>query len=131
VDELTAYHELQAYTITHGDLAFIHQHVVDAWTLQHADESTKPIAVAFALVGLYLHCERGYTGKQVQRVHMIMARRKRVWPTFALPNQRGALTVKDVMVHPSGPARSGNRGMVRVGMGSISPLPRKRSTLSW
>lgn len=45
MDEQTAYHELQAYSITHGDPAFIHQHVVDAWTLQHADEHTKPIAI--------------------------------------------------------------------------------------
>ena len=77
----------------HGDPAFIHQHVVDAWTLQHADEHTKPIAITFALAGLYLHCERGYTGKQVQRVHMLMARRKQTWPTFAFPCERGTMTV--------------------------------------
>ncbi|GIV82043.1 MAG: hypothetical protein KatS3mg051_1397 [Anaerolineae bacterium] len=105
MDEQTAYHELQAYSITHGDPAFIHQHVVDAWTLQHADEHTKPIAITFALVGLYLHCERGYTGKQVQRVHVLMARRKQTWPTFALPCERGTMTVQDVMKHPPGPAR--------------------------
>jgi hypothetical protein len=34
---------------------WFHRHVVDAFTAQHADEQTKPIAVTFALVGLYLH----------------------------------------------------------------------------
>lgn len=49
--EPAAYDELQAYTLAHGDPAFIHQHVVDAWAAQHADEETKPIALTFALVG--------------------------------------------------------------------------------
>ena len=49
-----AYHELCYYTLTLGDPAFIHQHVVDAFAAQQADEQTKPIKVTFALVGLYL-----------------------------------------------------------------------------
>lgn len=40
--ETQACQELQAYTRSHGDPSFIHQHVVDAWALQHADEHTKP-----------------------------------------------------------------------------------------
>jgi hypothetical protein len=44
---------------------------------------TKPIAVAFSLAGLYLHVEKGFSGRQVQRAHMQLARRrKRTWPTF-------------------------------------------------
>ncbi len=31
----------------------------------------------FALVDLYLACERGYTGRQVQLAHMALARRRR------------------------------------------------------
>lgn len=76
--EQHAYHELQCYTLAHGDVEFIHQHVVDVWAAQHADETTKPIGLAFALVGLYLHVERGVSGRQVQRVHMALARRKGV-----------------------------------------------------
>ncbi|MCL6648034.1 MAG: DUF5946 family protein [Chloroflexi bacterium] len=41
--ETQAYHELQAYTLTHPDPAFLHQHVVNAWTAQHANAQTKPI----------------------------------------------------------------------------------------
>ena len=55
--EQGAYEELQYYTLGHGDHTFIHQHAVDAWAAQHADHNTKPITLAFALVGLYLSGE--------------------------------------------------------------------------
>jgi hypothetical protein len=104
--ELDAYHELSAYTLTHPDpVAFIHQHVVDAFTAQHADAQSKAIGVTFALVGLYLHLERGFTGRQVQRAHMQMARQKRQWPAFDLPQQRGSLTAIEVMAHAAGADR--------------------------
>ncbi len=83
-----AYDELSAYTLTHGDPAFIHQHVVDAFAAQAADDSTKPIALTFALVGLYLHVDRGRTGRRVQLVHMQLAQRKRRWPTWSRPLNR-------------------------------------------
>jgi len=102
---MSAYDELQAYTLAHGDPAFLHQHVVDAWSAQHADEQTKPIVLAFALVGLYLHLERGFSGRQVQRAHMALARRKRSWPSFTLPRERGTVTVSQVMAAPAGPER--------------------------
>jgi uncharacterized protein DUF5946 len=60
---------LSAYTLTHSDPAFIHQHVVDAFAAQSADDTTKPITLTFALVGLYLHVEKGRTGRRVQLVH--------------------------------------------------------------
>lgn len=99
------YHELCAYTLSRGDAAFIHQHVVDAWAAQHADEATKPITLAFALVGLYLHVVEGRSGREVQRAHMALAREKRPWPRFELPRERGDVTVADVMAEPPGPAR--------------------------
>jgi hypothetical protein len=103
--ELDAYNELQAYTLAHGDPAFIHQHVVDAWIAQNASEQTKPIGLTFALVGLYLHVERGFSGGQVQRAHMTMARVKRAWPSFPLPNERGSVTARTVMTAPPGRER--------------------------
>jgi hypothetical protein len=99
------YHELTAYTLSHPDPSFIHQHVVDAFAAQTADETTKPITLAFALVGLYLRSERQYSGKQVQRVHMLLARRRKQWPRFDIPEDRGAITVRDVMEAPPGPER--------------------------
>ena len=100
-----AYDDLQCYTLTRGDPAFIHQHVVDGWAAQHADERTKPIALTFALVGLYLRVVRRFSGRQVQRVHMTLARQKRNWPLFALPKERGSVTTIDVVAAPVGPER--------------------------
>lgn len=103
--EEEAYQEVSAYTLTRGDSTFIHQHVVDAWAAQHAHAGSKPIGVFFALVGLYLHVERGQTGRDVQRAHMALARRPEVWPVGTLPPSRGAMTALDVLAAPEGPAR--------------------------
>ena len=100
-----AYEELQCYTLARGDSTFIHQHVVDAWAAQQADVQTKPIALTFALVGLYLHLERGFTGRQVQQAHMALSRRSKHWPPFPLPEERGAVTPITVMAAPPGPER--------------------------
>ena len=103
--EREAYDELCAYTLTHGDPEFIHQHVVDAFAAQQATHASKPIGVTFALGGLYLHVERGFTGREVQRVHMELARHKQSWPSFVLPSHRGVLTAIDVMRKSEGAAR--------------------------
>ena len=99
------FYELSYYTLAHPDPAFIHQHVVDAFAAQTANEHSKPIAIAFALMGLCLHLERQYTGKQVQLAHMTLARRNRDWPKFDLPEARGEITVADVLSEPAGPDR--------------------------
>jgi hypothetical protein len=103
--ERDAYYSLSAYTLSLGDAAFLHQHVVDAYMVQHANETTKPIGVAFGLFGLYLHVERQLTGRQVQRAHMQLARDRRPWPKFDLPENRGAMTAIDVMAFPEGASR--------------------------
>ena len=100
-----ALNELSCYTLSHGDPAFIHQHVVDAAAAQNAQENTKPIAITFALAGLYLHLERHFTGRQVQLAHMALGKTKHRMPTFPLPADRGAITAADVMAVPPGPER--------------------------
>jgi uncharacterized protein DUF5946 len=59
--------ELSSDTLGRGDADFIHQLLVDAYAAQHATPASKPITTAFALIGLFLFAERGFTGKQVQR----------------------------------------------------------------
>ncbi len=103
--ERQAYDELQCYTLGHGGRGFIHQHVVDAWAAQHADEQTKPIGLAFALIGLYLHVERRFSGRQVQQVHMRLGQCKRTWPSFPLPRERGSVTAVQVIAAQAGPER--------------------------
>jgi hypothetical protein len=105
MSEEEAYNELCAYTWSRGDPEFIHQLAVDAFGAQQADERTKPIKLTFALIGLYLAVEKQYTGRAVQRVHMRLGRRNRVWPTFMLPSGRGSMTALDVMEVSAGPER--------------------------
>ena len=98
-----AYDEVYAYTM--GRAGFILQHVVDAYAAQTATAESKPITVIFALVGLYLHAEQQCSGRQVQKVHMLMGRQKRPWPAMTLPRDRGKLTEADVLAVPEGPER--------------------------
>jgi hypothetical protein len=99
------YSELAYYTLAHPDPAFIHQHIVDAYTAQHADETTRPIAVVFALIGLYLHLEKNYSGRQVQRAHMQLAKWPNTWPKLPIPTERSEISIEDVLAAGAGPAR--------------------------
>ena len=97
--------ELSYYTLAHGDSAFIHQHVVDAYAAQHLRSSTSTIGAAFALAGLYLAVERAFTGRRVQKMHMVMANASKQWPRFNPPSDVGPLTVSDVLAVEPGPRR--------------------------
>ncbi len=99
--------ELMAYTVEHArsDPSFIHQLGVDAWAAQHATAESKSISVAFALIGLCLHLEKGFTGKQVQDAHVTLARNQKMWPRFELPSERGDITVFHVLAESPGPER--------------------------
>ena len=72
---------------------------------QCMDGTGPPIGAVFALVGLYLHVEKGFDGVRVQQAHQIMGRRRRQWPAIVLPAQRGHITPVDVMAAPVGAAR--------------------------
>jgi len=97
--------DLSYYTLAHGDSKFIHQHLVDAYGAQHVRHSPSTIGAAFALAGLYLAVERGFTGRQVQKMHILMARTSKRWPRFDPPADVGPLTVADVRAVAPGPAR--------------------------
>ncbi len=99
------YFELCYYTLAHPDPSFIHQHVVDAYSAQCANESTKPITLAFALIGLFLYLEKNYSGKEVQQAHMQLANRRKQWPKFVQPESRGEVTVVDVVAVSPGKGR--------------------------
>ncbi len=121
----TAYDEVYVYTM--GRPGFILQHVVDVLAVQNATADTKAISIVFGLVGLYLHVEKHFSGRHVQKVHMALGRKKRDWPKVHLPVDRGTMTVVDVLAASAGTERdraidewckcvwtccSGNRGMV-------------------
>lgn len=98
-----AYDEVYVYSM--GRPGFIVQHVVDAFAVQTSNNESKPISVVFGLVGLYLHLEKQFSGRQVQRVHMELGRAKREWPPIHLPDDRGGITVADVLAASAGPER--------------------------
>ena len=97
--------ELSCYTLAHGDPKFIHQHLVDAYGAQHVPQSKSTIGAAFALAGLYLAIEHRFTGRQVQKMHMVMARASKQWPRFDPPKGLGPLAVADVLAVEPGPGR--------------------------
>ena len=99
------YNQLAFYTLAHPDPAFIHQLVVDAYAAQNANEATKPIAIVFSLIGLYLHLEKGFTGKQVQRAHMQLAKWPNTWIKPTLPKNRSAISIQNVLAAEPGPPR--------------------------
>ena len=102
-DEL--FEELSLYTLAHGSPRFIHQHAVDAFAAQMANESTKTIKIFFGLMGLYLYIEKGFSGREVQRAHMNLAKKRLELPRPELPVERGSVTVADVMAAEPGEAR--------------------------
>lgn len=97
--------ELSYYTLAHGDTVFIHQHVVDAYGAQHVSQSGSTIGAAFTLAGLYLAVERRFTGRQVQKMHMMMAQASKQWPRFDAPDDVGPMTIADVLAVEAGPSR--------------------------
>ncbi|MTK13864.1 MAG: hypothetical protein F8N39_17915 [Clostridiaceae bacterium] len=100
--KLEMFHELSCYSSSHSDPKFIHQHVVDAFALETADEETKNIKVVFALIGLFLHVEKNFTGKEVQNAHIQLGKRNKNWPKLVLPINRGDISIKNVMECPEG-----------------------------
>jgi hypothetical protein len=91
------FHELSYYTLAQPREYFIHQHTVDAYAAQTADENTKPIKIVFALVGLYLYVEKGFSGREVQLFHMKMAKHKVEWPAIVLPKEKGGISVEAIL----------------------------------
>ncbi len=91
------YWQLSAFTLSLQDPEFPHQVVVDSYAAQHSGPRVKPITTVFALIGLYLHLERGCTGRQVQLAHMFLGRKRRAWPRFDPPVEKATVTVRDVL----------------------------------
>ena len=100
----TEFNELSFYSMMHPDREyFIHQHVVDAYQAQMADDEVKDIAIVFALLGLYLSIEKGFTGREVQLMHMKIAKKKPInWPQITIPDDKGGISIYGVLQADSG-----------------------------
>lgn len=97
--------ELSAAQLSEGDYTFIHQMALDAYGAQHSGGMSRNITTAYSLIGLHLAVEHRFTGRQVQRAHMELAKQRRDWPQLEPPKVREWVTVKEVLGVPSGPAR--------------------------
>jgi Family of unknown function (DUF5946) len=100
------YNELAYYTLGLQDECFIHQYIVDAYTVQTATVDTKAISLTFSLVGLYLYIEKNYSGKEVQQFHTLMSNDKMNWPNIKLPGKRGKITIEMVLKENEGDERN-------------------------
>lgn len=49
--------------------------------------------------------EENFSGIGVQNAHVKMAKRRKKWPKFSLPELRRDVTIQDVLNVPSGPIR--------------------------
>lgn len=65
----------------------------------------KNITVAFSLIGLYYAIEHGFTGRQVQHVHMLLSKQNYSYKALELPDKRYSLTVSDVLKEEPGENR--------------------------
>jgi hypothetical protein len=99
------YSELSLYTLSLQDNNFLHQHAIDTYSAQHAGCAMKDITIVYSLIGLYYAIEHGFTGKQVQRVHMLFSQQRTKWPVLQLPKKDYSLTVADVLKEEPGVKR--------------------------
>jgi len=89
--------EVTAFELRHGWLVGrCHQMTVDAYGAQHAGQTTRPIRVAYSLVGLHLALDRGLTGIQVRDAHSRMGKPDATWPSFARPSGFADRSIVDV-----------------------------------
>jgi hypothetical protein len=78
---LQAYPDLQCYTVFKNQTPDLSASMLSIRTLaQHAGGPTRPITVAFGLIGLDLALEKGYRGREVQKAHMKIAKIHKNWP---------------------------------------------------
>ncbi|MGB7859193.1 MAG: DUF5946 family protein, partial [Acidimicrobiia bacterium] len=59
------------------------------------------LGVAFALIGLRLSLDDGWSGNQVRDVHRSLAAMALDWPEFAVPEQPATMTIFDVALADS------------------------------
>ena len=78
-----------------------HQLMVDAYAAQHAGGSAARIGVAFALIGLRLSLDEGWSGDEVRDAHQYLGANFKAWPEFGPPAERTWMTVYDVALATS------------------------------
>ncbi len=94
-----AIHELYSITLTLPRPPFVHQLAVDAYSAQHLGGQMSPVTKLFPLMGLFMVCEQGANGLDVQQAHMNKSKEadREDWPTIELLPVRFDLNVGHVL----------------------------------
>jgi len=90
------YAEVSGFEFQHPVMLRYHQLSVDAYGAQHAGRPTTPIRLGYALAGLWLALEHGFSGDEVRVIHHSMGHAEEWWPAFEPPAGRARITVHDV-----------------------------------
>ncbi len=91
-----------AHELSHvPQLGGLHQLTEDTYAAQHAGPNVPAIGVAFALIGLHLRLDLGWSGNAVRATHQYLAAHQRDWPKFDPPSARATLTVAHVSGSPT------------------------------
>ena len=97
------------HELTHiPQLGGFHQLTEDAYAAQHAGPGVPAIGIAFALIGLHLALDEGWSGTGIRAAHQYLAAHHNEWPHFATPSEPAALTVAHVAGSPT-PAEHASR----------------------
>ena len=97
---------LTAYNLQHASYDFRHQVAVDSYAAQHPGPPAKRVTLWFALAGLHLALDEGWTGRQVQVAHQQLSRLDKAGPDLDRLVGQSAMTVGDVMAARSGEERN-------------------------
>jgi len=82
-------------------LGALHQLTEDAYSAQHAGARVPAIGMAFALIGLHLALDDGWSGNAVRAAHQFLAARHNEWPHFEPPSTPASLTIAHVAGSPT------------------------------
>lgn len=96
---------MTAYHLEQTSEDFRHQVAIDAYAAQHPGPPARRITLWFALAGLYLALDEGWTGRQVQVAHQRLAEVDKVGPALNRPFPAAAMTVSDVLAAGPGGGR--------------------------
>lgn len=96
---------LTAYNLQQASDDFRHQVAVDTYAAQHPGLPAKRVTLWFALGGLHLALEEGWTGRQVQVAHQRLSRLDKAGPDLDHLAVQSDMTVGDVMAARPGDER--------------------------
>jgi hypothetical protein len=94
---LNLYWEFSNFTLSVRDQNFPHQLAVDTYAAQHYGAKMKPVTITFALIGLHLAFERGYTGREVQDAHVLLGKLHERWPGFTVTRKADEVNGSNVL----------------------------------